>query len=328
MLFQQHFWKAVKILLGILLITALVSLNFGSTSITLVSAFRQMDSTSIFVLFGLRLPRILYGMVIGGSLGLCGAVLQGLFRNPLATPYTLGVAGGATLGTTLALFFHAPFPVQIATAFLFSLLTIIFIYRLSVGPSGVRLASLLLAGVVANFFFSSLVLLIQYLSESILNLRIFHWLMGNLEVESYGELGIISLLLIPGWISLLTTAKGLNALSLGEETATSMGVSIQQLERKIYLVTSYIVAVTVSLTGPIGFVGLIAPHLLRVLWGVDARLILPCSILGGAILLAISDTLARTVIAPAEIPVGIITATLGGPFFLFLLWRSRREIIL
>ncbi|MGH6831281.1 MAG: FecCD family ABC transporter permease, partial [Methylocella sp.] len=218
------------------------------------------------------------------------------------------------------------FPVVFAAAFAMGVLTILAVYRLAWSPAGLRLMSLLLAGVILNVIASSAILLFQYFSGLTATLRILHWLMGDLSVVGYSILWKTGVFAAVGAFALLMTAKPLNAVALGEETAVSMGVDVRSLERRIYFASSFLVAAVVATAGPIGFIGLVAPHLLRLLFGPDARIILPGSMLAGALLLLVADTAARTVIAPTEIPVGVFTSAFGGSFFLYLLWKTRRDL--
>lgn len=286
---------------------------------------RAMAATMIL---RLRLPRLLLAAIAGAALGASGAVFQAILRNPLADPYVLGVSGGAALGafaaTAAGLTTILPIvPVRELAAFVGAILTVGFIFALS--RVGGRVASypMILIGVVTNTIYLALILFIQTLVEltRLHGLRI--WLVGSIPVESYDviiPLGVVSIACIA---AMMLFGRHLNLISAGEEVARSLGVTVERTRLGSLLLASLVTAAVVSVTGPIGFVGLIVPHATRALFGPDHRLLLPASALVGAIFLAAADTAARTVIAPTELPVGVITALCGGPFFLWL-YRAQR----
>ncbi|HKS10688.1 MAG TPA: iron ABC transporter permease [Pyrinomonadaceae bacterium] len=318
----------VLILIAGLVVSILVGLAVGYQPIDFHSL--QTDPIARAVLFRLRLPRVLMAAIVGASLALVGAALQALFRNPLAEPFTLGVSGGASLGASLAIALGlginvAGVPIIFVAAFLGAALSVVLVYRLAHASGGVMLpGALLLAGVVLNLCASACVLVIQYVADYNRALQILRWLIGSLDVVGFGLLWRMLIFLVPGWLILGAYARDLHLLATGEESAASLGVDVARTEKIVFIASSLIVGVTVSVGGTIGFVGLIVPHAARLLFGQDVRVLLPASFLLGAAFLVLADTLARTVIAPGELPVGALTALLGGPVFLLLLRRQQR----
>jgi len=258
-----------------------------------------------------------------------GAALQALFRNPLADPFTLGVSGGAALGSSLAIALGVGVsvigvPLIFLSAFIGAGVAVLIVYRLARTGGVVLPGALLLAGIVLNLCASSGVLVIEYLADASRAMQILRWMIGSLDVIGFDLIWKMLVLLIPAWLVLAAFARNLHLLATGEESAASLGVDVRRTERAVYAASSLIVGVTVSVGGTIGFVGLIVPHAARLLFGQDVRLLLPASFLLGASFLILADTLARVVISPGELPVGAVTALLGGPVFLLLLRRQRR----
>jgi iron complex transport system permease protein len=275
---------------------------------------------------------MLMATIAGGTLAITGAALQALFRNPLASPFTLGISGGASLGALLALRSGLAvgilgFSMVSISAFIFSILTMLFVYSVSKVGGVVATGRLLLAGVVANFLYSAVVMFIQFFSTFTESLQTMRWVMGSLDIVGFDTVWKTLIFVIPGCLILLSSSKDMNLFGLGDDVASSLGVNVRRMEKKIYFATSLAAGAVISVTGPIGFVGLIIPHILRMILGVDNRIILPCSFLLGATFLTAADTVSRTIISPVEIPVGIITASIGGVFFLWLLIKTKKEII-
>jgi len=303
----------------------------GPTSISLRRVFDwsipYADNTDAQIFFVARLPRTLSGAMVGALFAAAGVVFQGLLRNPLATPFTLGVSTGAALGAILALTFGWSIAVLgIAAvplaAFVGSLAAVGVVYALAQARHrGLSTTVLLLAGVTMNAFFSAMILFVQYFASFADIGRTVRWLMGNLDVSSYEPL-VVSL---PGFVIAFAVfawlARPLNLLSLGPDSAESRGLDVARAQRAAFLSASLATGAAVSIGGPIGFVGIIIPHLVRLLVGPDHRLVLPAAALFGAAFLVGCDLIARTILAPIELPVGIITALIGGPFFLWLLIR-------
>jgi ABC-type Fe3+-siderophore transport system permease subunit len=284
------------------------------------------DNIDAQIFFVARLPRAVAAALVGGTLAAAGVVFQGLLRNPLATPYTLGISAGASLGAMLAISFRALLPVgSVATASLGgAFLAVVVVYALaSARQRGLSTTVLLLAGVTLNAFFSALILFVQYLSDFADTYRALRWLMGDLDVASFTPILAALPLVAVAFVAFAWLARPLNLLSLGAEAAGARGVDVVRAQRVAFFSASLATGAAVSVGGPIGFVGIIVPHFVRLLVGSDHRLVLPASIFTGAALLIACDTVARTVLAPLELPVGIVTALIGGPFFLWLLIRRR-----
>lgn len=280
------------------------------------------------ILQEIRLPRVLFAFVAGAGLALCGMVFQAMFQNPLATPFTLGVASGASLGAASYIFFGLSFSLfgidgTSFTAFLGALVAISIVYGISHFRQGFSVETLLLTGVAISFFFSSLILFVQYLSNVTDSFRIIRWLMGELSIVGYNDL----LQLLPfvgltlGFI--IWQHRELNLMMAGDDIALSRGVAVKKVRYQLFIITSLCVGGIVAITGPIGFIGMMVPHMCRLLIGHDHRWLIPASFMFGGAFLVICDTFARLLLAPSEIPVGVITTLLGGPFFIWLLIRSR-----
>jgi iron complex transport system permease protein len=285
------------------------------------------DETTGAIFWQLRLPRVLLALLAGGVLAISGVAFQTLFRNPLAEPYTLGVAAGAALGAVLALQLvgEASFLAVAAAAFAGALAVSGVILGLASTRHGLETGTLLLAGIAISLSCSALILFVQYLADFTRTFRMVRWMMGGLAVVGYDEV----LWLLP-WVVLaggmiLAHRWELNLLLTGEELAASRGVDLMRLRLLVLGAASLAVGALVAVAGPIGFVGLIVPHILRRWVGHDHLFLVPACLLGGGAFLALCDLAARTVMAPAELPVGVLTALLGGPFFLWLLVLRRRR---
>jgi iron complex transport system permease protein len=301
----------------------------GSTPIRLGRAldwsipFAENADAQIF--FIARLPRTLAGALAGAALAAAGVVFQALLRNPLATPYTLGIDAGASLGAMLAITFGPTVllfgvPISPIASFAGALLAVAVVYFLaSARHHGLSTHVLLLAGVTLNGFFSALILFVQYFADFAETFRMLRWLMGDLDVSSYQPLVTALPLLSIAFAAFAWLARPLNLLSLGVDAAESRGLDATRAQRLAFLSGSLATGAAVSISGPIGFVGIIVPHLVRLLVGADHRVVLPAAALSGGAFLIACDAVARTVMAPLELPVGVITAMIGGPFFLWLL---------
>lgn len=284
--------------------------------------------TAEVIVFQLRLPRVLLAAIVGAALAASGTVFQGLFRNALADPAIIGVSSGAALGAVLVIVVVGAgslgtFGVPLA-AFCGAMATAVVVYRLArIGPT-VHVATLLLAGIAVAAVISSLMSLVMSFSgEEIRN--IYAWLLGGLVAQGWRSIAIALPVVAVGLVGAVVLSHELNLVALGEERAAQLGVEVDRLKRRGIAVGALLAAGAVSVAGVIGFVGLMTPHLLRLVIGADHRRLLPASVLGGAILLILADLAARTVVAPSELPVGVVTALLGGPFFLFLLRREGRR---
>lgn len=306
----------------------------GSHGLDLSTVFdgAGQDST---ILWRLRLPRVLLALAVGGALAASGLAFQTVLRNPLAEPYTLGIASGAALGAVLAIRAGAEnwlgLPAVGGASFLGALLTSWlvagFARRGRTGAGHAEASSLLLAGVALSLTCQALILLLQFFAEPYQTLRMVRWTLGGLSVVGYGEVLWIWPWTVAGIAVLLLHRWDLNVLTTGDELAASRGVEVGRLRLRVLLAGSAVVGASVAVAGPIGFVGLMVPHLLRKLLGQDHALLLPGALLGGGAFLVLCDLAARTLLSPAELPVGILTAALGGPFFLILLLRRRQRVL-
>lgn len=324
---RRRFWRAIA-LAALALLAALIALPLiGPAAVDLRRAWAGA-SPDYQILFETRLPRVLLALLAGGALAVAGALFQALLRDALATPYTLGISSGASLGAVLALALGwqelAGLPAVWVAAFAGAALVLFLV--VGIASEGRRMSSftLLLAGVTINSICLALILLLQYLAGFAQSIAIVRWLMGGIEAVSYTTLAAVAAAVLPALGYVFWKAREWNLLAVGEEWAAARGVAVGKLVLAGYLVGSFVTGSITALTGPIGFVGLIVPHALRIKLGADHRLLIPCCFLAGAPFLALCDTLARTALAPTEIPVGVITAMLGGPFFIWLL-RSRRR---
>ena len=303
----------------------------GSTSMSLRRAFDFSipfaDNPDAQIFFIARLPRTLAGALVGSTLAAAGVVFQGLLRNALATPFTLGVSSGAALGAMLAITFApalawAGVPLAPLASFAGSLVAVAIVYLLaSARHRGISTTVLLLAGVTMNAFFSALILFVQFFADFTDTFRMLRWLMGDLDVSSYQPILTALPLVTAAFAAFAWLGRPLNLLSLGPDAAESRGLDVVRAQRIAFVSASLATGAAVSVGGPIGFVGIIVPHLVRLMVGADHRIVLPASALFGAAFLIACDAVARTVLAPLELPVGVITALIGGPFFLWLLVR-------
>ncbi|MBI3962397.1 MAG: iron chelate uptake ABC transporter family permease subunit [Deinococcus sp.] len=281
------------------------------------------------ILLQVRLPRVALAGVVGAALAVAGASYQGLFRNPLADPYLLGVAGGASVGASLALAFGLTLPFGLGAtqvlAFAGALGAALAVYLLARVGRSAPVVTLLLAGVALGSLLTAVTSLILILSEDRAQI-ILAWLLGSFGTASWERVGTALPYMVPAALALLVSARLLNALQLGDEGALHLGIEIERLKFWLMVATTLLVAAAVSVSGLIGFVGLLIPHAVRLLWGPDYRFLLPMSALAGAIFLMAADTAARTLFPQAELPVGVVTAFCGAPFFLYLLRQRRKEL--
>lgn len=329
--------KMLTLLSFLFFLAALVLLPLiGSQSIRpgeVLAYLQGQATTDGMIFFRIRLPRVVLALLTGASLSLAGVVFQALLRNPLATPYTLGVSSGGALGAVLMIKLGLDssflgFTTVQTGAFAGSLLTIFLVFLLARGAGRLSIHTMILAGVTVSYFFSALILLVHFLADFTETNQMIRWMMGGLDVVDLRPVLRSLPLILGGYLVLLAMARMFNLLSTSEEAALSKGVPISRVQTIGFVAASLITGLTVAISGPIGFVGLIVPHLMRLLVGVDHRYLIPASLFFGGSFLALCDTLARTLFSPIDLPVGIITALLGGPFFLYLLMRqSRRGLV-
>jgi len=282
------------------------------------------------IVLEVRLPRAVMGACVGALLATSGVLLQGFLRNPLAEPYLLGISSGAGLAVTAAIILGLPFVVAgiyvvPVFAFLGALLTLTLVYFLAQFRGRLMVTTLILAGVVVSAFLSALIMFLASVSTSRF-LEILSWLMGHLQPVTRGTEKWILVYTGVGFAAAWAQARDLNALLVGEDEAASLGVRVEALKKLLFILASLLTGIAVSVSGLIGFVGLVAPHTARLLVGTDHRRLVPAAALAGAAMLMIADVAARLVFSPAELPVGVVTALVGGPFFLVLLFRHVREL--
>ena len=295
----------------------------------------DLPTDQVLIIEHIRLPRTLMGILVGATLALTGAAMQGLFRNPLADPGLIGVSSGAALGAALMIVLGSSmlsalpsFVLPYATvlgAFAGGVITTWLVYRLGQSVQGTSVASMLLAGIAIAAISGAVIGMLSYLADDAMLRTLTFWNMGSLGSANYQRVAVLALCCALVWWRLPRQAKALNALLLGESEARHLGVDVERVKRELVLLTALGVGACVAAAGLIGFVGLVVPHLVRLLLGADHRRVLPVSMLLGASLLLLADVGARLLIAPAELPLGIITALLGAPFFLALLMRAQRR---
>ncbi len=318
-------WIVVMCSLGLgVVVIALIGASVGSTGATPWGALES--ETDFTIIFKYRLLKVLLAVAVGGGLAVCGVTFQALLRNPLADPYILGISGGASFGAVVAIWIGLPailgFSAIPASAFAGAIATIFLVYSIAGREGRLSPHTLLLVGVIANAFFAAGVRFV--LSRAAFGKRdeMINWVMGELpENISIGTVGCFAALALLGVAAIVPLARSFNLVSLGEEAASSLGAEVERAKMWGFFAASLLTAAAVSIAGPIGFVGLVVPHLLRLAFGPDHRLLVPASFLGGGIFLALADAVARS--APGgALPVGVVTAVLGCPFFLFLLKRG------
>lgn len=318
------------LIFGLLAIATLLTMPLiGMEWIPLSSVFDSAgDTINYNVFWRIRVPRVLTAFLAGSALAVSGMVFQAMFRNALATPFTLGVASGASLGAAISVTLGLTFSVvgvssTTIMAFVGAVGAIGIVYGLTHLRRGYSTATMLLSGVAVSFFFSSLILFLQYSAELYNSFRMLRWVMGGLGLVGYDSLLSIFPFVVTGVLLLLYTTHELNLLVLGDDIAVSRGVDVVKTKRLLFFVTSLMVGSVVAVCGPIGFIGMMVPHMCRLMGGTDHRYLIPASLLFGGTFLTICDTFARTALAPAELPVGVVTAFLGGPFFIMLLVRGK-----
>lgn len=338
----------ILILLVILVFSILFSITLGSVKIPLedtvkiiLSNIRYLNSiidisnikdSDIFIVLSIRLPRILLAALVGGVLAVVGSSYQAIFKNPMADPYVMGVSSGAAFGATIGILLKfnvgiLGFGATSVLAFAGALITTFIVYNLARTGTKISTTSILLAGIVMSSILSSGISIMMIFNHDELA-RIVNWTMGSFNGAGWDQIGIIIIPVIIGLIFLISLSREMNAIVLGEEDAQNIGVNVERVKKIILITASLLSACVVSVSGIIGFVGIIVPHLFRLLFGADHKVILPVSAIGGGIFLLISDTIARTIVPGAEIPVGVITSLFGGPFFLYLLRKSKsRKLI-
>jgi iron complex transport system permease protein len=329
---QKKYIKWALYLAGLfvlLIVSVFLSLSFGEMNLGFSDIFRILidgkESMEYSILSQIRIPRVLLGIAVGGSLSLSGILLQGVYRNPLVEPYTLGISGGASLGVAFAIVFGlhqliGSFVLPL-TGFTGAFLIIFLVYTISSRSGRINIQSMLLTGVMISFIASSSMMLLMATTSSENLHGIVFWIMGSLDEP---DMSLIYITLVMAFASLVASyffVQPLNALRLGEEKAKHLGINTDTTIKLLFLLASLLAGVCVAVAGVIGFVGLIIPHLMRLLFGSDYRILLVSSFLSGSIFLVLSDVVARTIISPNELPIGVITGIVGGIVFLLIMSR-------
>jgi len=316
----------------VLLLSSIIAMSAGSSgthfweTLSILTGNSDPDSVTATIIWQIRLPRVILAAFVGGTLALGGLVFQALLRNPLAEPYILGISGGSAIGAILAMLIGLSyFPGVAIFSFAGSLLVLAFVTTLAsttLGNTMLGKDSLLLGGVMMNAFCAAVIMFLISMTRSFQVQHILYWLMGDLATIQKGQLSIL-FLLFPCFIIIFVLSRPMNLLLLGKETAAAMGINVKKIVLLLLVITSLMVSIIVSLSGLVGFVGLVIPHIFRLVLGPDHRILVPSCLLGGASYLILCDLLARILPSSGELPVGIITALIGAPLFIILLLRHR-----
>ncbi len=316
-------------------IIALVSLTVGSASISsfeaikiIINYFTKVSEGNMSekIIMNIRAPRVLMALFTGAGLAISGVTFQGLFKNPMGDPFVLGVSSGAALGATIGLIFNLEknnYILITLLAFGGAIVTLMLVYNVARVGNKIPIEILLLSGIAISFLCNSLISLIMILKKEAMD-KIIYWTLGSLNTSSYKQVLLIVPIVVLGGLFIYRRYKDLNILSMGEEDAYSLGVEVEKVKKELIIISSLIVAALVSVTGIIGFVGLIIPHIARMIVGSNHRELIPFSFILGALFLVVCDTISRIIIAPGELPVGAVTALLGAPYFMYLLWKKKR----
>ncbi len=326
--------KINLLLVAVFIAVAIVSVLIGPARIGIIQGLKGLlygwhegyaglTPSEKTIIFSIRLPRVIFAGLVGASLSAAGVIFQALLRNPLADPFILGVSGGSAVGAIIGIIIglgSVPFGIS-GLAFLGAVITVVLVFLIGKTNKELHSNTLLLAGVIVNAFFSAIIMFLISISTNTDLHNITFWLMGDLSLATWVKILFVSILLLFGFAIIYSYARPLNLIVTGEETAMQLGVSVERTKIILFLAGSLVTALAVSFSGIIGFVGLIIPHIMRMLLGPDHRLLLPASFLFGASFLVVADTIARTVIPHSELPVGVITAICGAPYFIYLLRR-------
>lgn len=347
LLSKKHLKLNFCICVILLFLAIIISTSLGSANISFKETFsviltkvpflnslvdsRNISQDHTLIILQIRLPRIITSALVGMGLSVVGAAFQAIFKNPMADPYVLGISSGSALGAAIGFILGLDESIFGNTtitiiAFIGSILTTIIVYNIAKVKNKIPTTTLLLAGVSMGFFLSSLISIIMVFNRQQIE-KIVFWTLGSVSAASYGQILTLLPFLIIGIIIILSFSKDLNIMLTGDDTARSLGIEVETVKKIILGVSSIIVAACVSISGVIGFVGLIIPHAVRMIFGPDHKVLLPFSMIIGAIFMIISDTIARTIAAPSEIPVGAITALLGSPYFIYLLIKTKKKVM-
>ena len=344
---QRKKWQLIHmgLVLGLFL-SVIVATTLGTANIGFLESIRMvihkiplMDrfidvshipKNYLVIVQDIRLPRILLSILVGIILSISGVTFQGMLKNPMADPFIIGISSGAALGATLGIVlkiqggFFGISSISVL-AFIGALMTTLLVYNLAKIKTKVPVTTLLLAGIAVGQFFTAIISFLMVLSSSDMN-RIIFWTLGSFSTKSWDQVKMIFIPVILGWGIIRFFAKDLNAMLLGEESAQHLGVEVERTKKTLLILNAFLVALAVSVSGIIGFVGLIIPHVVRLIIGPDHRILIPAAGLVGGIFMLMADTVARLLIAPMEIPVGIVTALFGGPFFIYILRQKKNNI--
>jgi iron complex transport system permease protein len=305
------------------LVFKIICAKLPISSDLIAQSWSQVQET---IIIQIRLPRILLGALVGAALASAGAAMQGLFKNPMADPYIIGISSGGALGAAIAIVFHLTLPTLPFISFLGSISAAFIVYNISKVDEKIPVATLLLSGIAIGAFLSAITSFLMYIAGESLHQIVF-WLMGGLSSSDWDRIKIITAPLISGMVLLSIYARELNIMLLGDEEAQSLGVEVEKLKKLTIAISALLTGVAVSVSGIIGFVGLIIPHIIRLMLGPDHRILIPAAALMGGIFIVLADIIARTIIAPTELPIGIITAFFGAPFFIYLLQKRRKMVL-
>lgn len=327
--------KFFILLLISILVVSVFSITVGAANISSMDVLKLIgakifslnyDSVYEKIIFDIRLPRIILAAFVGLGLSVTGATFQGIFKNPMADPYVLGISSGAALGATISIIFRLDASGDIFTsgfAFIGAMLTIFIVYNIARVGNKLPTTTLLLAGIAINFFMSSLISISMILKREAME-RIIYWTMGSFNTASYKQIMIVAPIIIVIAGIYYYNYRALNIISMGDEASYTLGVDAEKIKKKLIILSSIMIAVIVSVSGIIGFVGLIVPHIARIIVGANHREVIPFSAIIGALFLIICDTVARGIMPPTELPVGAITSLFGAPYFIYLLWKKKK----
>ncbi len=317
------------VLFFFLIVAIFLGISIGSTGSgvteTLQTLFdgKDTDAMRYTIIWQVRFPRVLLAILVGATLSLGGLVFQALLRNPLAEPYILGISSGSGIGAIIGILAGlSRFPGVSLTAFAGSMATLLLLFIMSSGQSMLKKDTLLLSGVMVNAFCAALIMFLISITQDSRLHNIIFWLMGDLSTADLPQVGILACALIPCFVLLFCLSNAMNLFLIGKELAQTMGLNVKAATVTLLVVTSFMVSLTVSYCGPVGFVGLVMPHVLRLAFGPDHRVLVPACIFGGGIYMVLCDVLARTLPDQGEMPAGVITAMIGVPLFIFLLKRT------
>ncbi len=327
----KRLWVVSFSLMLVLLAAMFLGLSLGSSQSGIKAVFQNLlgigphDPMLNTIIWKIRFPRVLLATLVGGTLSLGGLVFQALLKNPLAEPYILGISGGSAIGAIIGILIGlVRFPGVSLTAFSGSIGTLLLILVMSSGQTILKKDALLLSGVMVNAFCGAIIMFLVSLTQDARLHNIIFWLMGDLSMVDMPQVGILAAMLVPCFFLLFWFSNSMNLLLMGKEMAQTMGVNVKAVTVILLVATSFMVSATVSYCGLVGFVGLVVPHLLRLLFGPDHRVLVPACVFGGGAYLVFCDVLARTLPEQGEMPAGVITAMIGAPLFIYLLKRTRR----